>query len=312
MLDKVQVPSLGIKTSNERRVSIFGMVESGKTTVLCALETTCIDLTNRKDDLGKNFYYFVEERTSGIRQASSEFRKGMFPERTPEGHTFEADFLMRWEDRFNKIFLRLPFCETAGEEIAKLISRFQSGQYDLTPDTFANAGQIYDYILNCSGAIIIAPVTRALGVEEERGGRIKDPDVNIARLLECIYKYRETNGLPPLKGLGVLLTKYDALSKYLCEQGMNLDTPEGTHKFMATHFKETYAVLKWYGLEKVRFWPTWVELETEKDLVTGNLVAIRHPVRGYKIRTDMNTRMPKFSVSVYRDVIGWLKETFKS
>jgi len=217
---------------------------------------------------------------------------------------------MWFHESLGKQTLSLPFGELAGEEFTKLIARFQTGQYDLTPETFQEAGAIHDYVLCCDGAIVIAPVTRALGLEDEQGSNVKDPDINIARLLDVIYKYRESNRLPPLKGLAVLLTKYDALQKFLCEQGMDLSTRQGTDRFMATYFKETYAVLKWYGLERVKFWPTSVGLETQKNPVTGQIEGVRHPKRGWTIKVDRRTRIPEYSQDTYRQLILWLKETF--
>lgn len=292
----------------ERRIALMGLSGSGKTTALGLLEVTCIDLTQPGNPKGKDFYYLVEERTSGIRNAASDLRNGYFPIQTPMGEIFEADFLMRWETSFNKLFARVPFCETAGEEINKLIQRFQEGQYDLTPKDFAHATMIYEYILRANGFIVVAPTTRVQlrdgkGLEPETA-ITQDPDVNISRLLDCIYKYKRETQAPPIKGIGVLLTKYDAMASFLSEQGMSLTDPVGVQNFMSTYFKETYAVLKWYGLDKVRFFPSWVELERDKE---GNVC---QNDRGYKIACHANRRVPKYSVQSYLDLINWVKTTF--
>ena len=305
-----QVPVIGTRSAIDRKVSVFGMVESGKTTVLGFLELTCIDLTQPGNPKGKGFYFIPKERTSGIRATASDLRNGMFPKPTPMGNIFEADFLMRWETTFNRQFVRLPFAETAGEEIQKLITRFQEGQYDLSTRDFTQAGLIYENILRANGFIIIAPCTRIQGRDgtavEEETAVVKDPDVNIARLLECIYNYKQDtqSGAPGITGIAVLLTKYDAMAPILTEQGMDLTSPIGVQNFMSTHFKETYAILKWYGLNKVRFWPTWVELERDRE---GNLLQNE---RGYQIARHGGRRVPKYSCPSYLELIDWVRTTF--
>jgi len=301
----------------ERRASVFGMVESGKTTILGLLEIVCVDYANKANKPGSRtkFHFLVQEHTSGIRQAGSELRLGMFPEKTGVDRVFEADFLMRFDKTFGKQHLRLPFCETAGETFTKLLDRFGKGQYDITP-AMQDAALIHDYILDTDAIILIAPVTRALGIEEEKGAPLNLPDVNLSRLLSGIYMYkvedqRSNPNYHPIKGIAVFLTKYDAVQSFLETKHMSLDTQEGVHAFMSKYFPETYAVLGWYGLDNVRFWATGVELETEKNEL-GNIVAKLHPMkpsRGYKIKVDHNRNVPVFTEQPFYEFIDWLKDT---
>lgn len=307
------IPQLKPHISEGKRASVFGMVESGKTTILGLLELTCINFANMSNqkDSKTNFHFLVQERTSGIRQASSDLRKGMFPEKTPIDNVFEADFYMRFGSMFSKQQICLGFCETAGEEITKLLDQFQHGQYDINPGMFQHAGLIHEYILDSDGIIIIAPVTRAAGIEEEKGSLVKDPDVNLSRLLAGIYQYKQSTQSRSIRGIGVFLTKYDALREYLESKNMNLKTPEGVHSFMSKYFPETYAVLGWYGLENVKFWPTGVEIETEKNEL-GQIVAKRHPlnpIRGYKIKVDHNRNVPIYTEQPFHEFIEWLRKT---
>ena len=46
------IPRLTLKVEQERTASVFGMVESGKTTVLGLLEVTCIDYANKSNQKG--------------------------------------------------------------------------------------------------------------------------------------------------------------------------------------------------------------------------------------------------------------------
>jgi len=311
------IPKLQLKkVAPERRASVFGMVESGKTTILGLLEIVCVDYANRCNKPGEKekFHFLVQERTSGIRQAGSELRLGMFPEKTPPDHVFEADFLMRFGGTFGEKVIRLPFCETAGETMTKLLDRFQRGQYDITPN-MQDAHLIHDYILDTDAIVLIAPVTRPLGLEKEIGAALNLPDVNLARLCAGIYEYKmrdmQTNpNYRPIRGIAVFLTKYDAVKDFLEAKHMNLNTEEGVHAFMSKYFPETYAVLGWYGLENVRFWATGVEIETEKNEM-GQIVPKLHPLnpaRGYKIRVDHNRNVPVFTEQPFYEFIEWLRD----
>ena len=207
------IPRLVPKLEQERRASVFGMVGSGKTTILGLLEVVCVDYANKANQQGSKtkFHFLVQERTSGIRQAGSELRQGMFPEKTGVDRVFEADFMMRFDKVFGKQHLRLPFCETAGETFTKLLNRFGEGQYDINP-AMQDAVLIHDYVLDTDAIILIAPVTRPLGIETEEGAALNLPDVNLARLLSGIYGYkmedqRSNPNYRPIKGIAVFLTK---------------------------------------------------------------------------------------------------------
>lgn len=315
--DLATIPRLGLRTDQELTASVFGMIESGKTTILGLLEIICINYANQTNTPGSKskFYYLVLERSSGIRQVAGELRQGMFPEKTPANIVFEAEFLMRWGGAIGKKQIRLPFCETGGETFTKMLDRFGKGQYEIDP-MMRDADLIFDYILNTDAIVLIAPVTRPLGLEKEIGAPLNLPDVNLARLLSGIFGYKmedeRTNPLyRRIRGIAVFLTKTDGATKFLATKHINLKTREGVHTFMSKYFPETYAVLSWYGLDNVKFWPTGVILETEKDDL-GQVVGKIHPKnpsRGYKIKTDYNRNMPVFTEEPFYEFIEWLKNT---
>lgn len=316
--DLATIPrGLGSKPQQERRASVFGMVESGKTTFLGLLEIVCVDYANKTNKRGSKdkFHFLVRERTSGIRQTSSELRQGMFPPKTEHG-IFMADFMMRFDRTFGKQQIMLPFCETDGETFNTMLERFGDGQYDINPN-MKDAQLVHDYILNTDAPILIAPVTRPLGLEKELGAQLNLPDVNLSRLLAAIYGYKEEDQrlnphYKPIKGIGVFLTKTDGAKVHLDARHINIETEEGIHLFMSKYFPETYAVLGWYGLEKVRFWPIGLELETDTNGL-GEVVGKKHPLkpeRGWKIAVDYARNMPKgnYEKQLY-EFIDWLKDT---
>jgi len=313
------IPKLQPKLEQERRASVFGMQQSGKTTTLGLLEIVCINYateTNRPGSKTK-FYSLIVERSSGIRQVAGELRQGMFPERTPANRTFEADYLMRFGTRVGEKQIRLPFCETGGEAFSNMLERWGKGQYAIDPN-MEESDLIFDYVLNTDAIILILPITRPLGLEEEIGAPLNLPDVNAARLMSGIFGYKtedeRTNPLyKRIRGCAVFLTKLDAAQKTLASSHINLETKEGLHVFMSRYFPETYATLSWYGLKNVRFWCTGLQIETEKDPVTGKRKAKRHslnPTRGYKIKVDYNRNMPVGNYETQmHEFIEWLKDT---
>jgi len=313
------IPRLTPKVEEERRASVFGMQQAGKTTVLGLLEIVCINYaaeTNRPGSKSK-FYSLIVERSSGIRQVAGELRQGMFPERTPANRTFEADYLMRWGGKIGQKQIRLPFCETGGEAFTNMLERWGKGQYAINPD-MTEADLIFDYILNTDAIILILPITRPLGLETEIGAPLNLPDVNAARLVSGIFGYKmedeKTNPMyRPIRGVAVFLTKHDAAERVLGNAHINLSTKEGLHIFMSKYFPETYATLSWYGLENVRFWRTGLTIESEKDPITQKKKGKLHPQRpdrGFQIKVDYNRNMPVGDYETQmREFIDWLKDT---
>jgi hypothetical protein len=315
----ISIPRLSPKVMQERRASVFGMQQSGKTTTLGLLEIVCINYAAETNKPGSKtkFYSLIVERTSGIRQIAGELRKGMFPERTPSDRTFEADYLMRFGSRIGEKQIRLPFCETGGEAFTAMLERWGEGQYDIDT-TMQDADLIFDYVLNTDAIILILPITRPLGLEIEIGAPLNLPDVNAARLVSGILGYKtedeKTNpAYRPIRGVAVFLTKLDAAAKTLASNHINIKTKMGLHTFMTRYFPETYATLSWYGLENVRFWTTGLDIETEKDPITGKRKAMLHPknpARGYKIKVNYNRNMPKGDYEAQmHEFIEWLKDT---
>lgn len=314
------IPKLSSKIEKERKASVFGMIQSGKTTTLGLLEIICINYAAQTNKPGSKtkFYSLIIERSSGIRQVAGELRQGMFPERTPADRTFEADYLMRFGGKIGEKQIRLPFCETGGETFTAMLERFGDGQYTIDPD-MPDADLIVDYVLNTDAIILILPITRLMGLEPEIGAPLNLPDVNAARLASGIFGYKmedqkmNPGGYRPIRGVAVFLTKLDAATKELAARHIDLKTKEGIYEFMSRYAQETYATLSWYGLENVKFWPIGLHIETEKDAKTGKKVGKLHPLnprRGYKIKVDYARNMPMgdFENQMY-EFIDWLKNT---
>lgn len=301
-------PSIALQ---EKRVVVIGTSGSSKTTGLGCIALEC-DIKSGQDP---SFKHMIEEKTSGIRNVPSLLCEGRFPEQTPAGLIYEADLIMKKETNFGTKTVVMPFCETAGEDIEKLMGPFQDSSYRQTMN-YESAEALARYVCNSNGYVLMCPVSHARipGVPQMAEERIsqKDPDVNIARILQAIYKYKRTTRSPPIDGIAVLLSKYDMIDTYCKAKGMDLYNPEGAKTFLNTYFRQTSGVLKFYGLDKVRFFPVHVQVERRR-LPDGSMEFVKWPDGGgYKIAVDYERNLPMFSEFSYGKFIDWVMETFPS
>lgn len=290
-------------TKTHKRVIFVGTRGSSKTTSLGCLALTC-DLKSLAD---KNFTAYIDERSSGIRQVPSQLCQGRFPEPTPPGMIYEADIIMSWKTFLGKKTVILPFAETAGEDMEKLIGPYHQSIYHQQPN-FQRAQNLVKYICDSNGYVLVMPVPRARmwkdkGLEEEPTSLVNDPDVNLARILQSIYRYKRKSRSSKIEGIAVLLTKYDMVNVHAKARGMDFYTPDGLRLFLHTFFRQTSGLLKAYGLEKVRFFPVHVQVETV-DKGDGNVEFTNN------IMTNPERNLPIYSEQSYLDLIDWIRETF--
>jgi len=251
-----------------KRVVVVGTRGSSKTTSLGCLSLTCDTKSLREP----NFSAYIEEMTSGILRVPSDLTQGKFPVATPPGWLYEANMIMRWKTRFGTKEVVLPFCETAGEDMEKLIGPYTQSIYQRAPN-YQEAKALTDYICNSNGYIITVPVSRALmfegkAIEKEPESLLPDPDVNIRRILAAILRYKRESKSPDIEGIAVLLTKYDMVDAFC----------------------------------KSRF-PVYVQVQQEQN-------PDRSPRFTNKILTDPRRNLPLYSESSYLELIQWIRETF--
>jgi len=308
----LKAPVLSNTAPSFARVSALGTRGSGKSTSLGLLHLTAIARAQQN----ARIKYRVRERTLGQREVASDLCDGHFPPSTPMGTTFEADMLIRWESRFGSRQVETTFVDCAGEEIQGMLERFNAGIYEIR-DMGLGGRELHEKVLMAQHFIVIAPVIRVniatLGrLEREPDALPENPDVNLARLIDAIYDYKKRTSAPPVKSIAILLTKYDQIATPLLAHGMNLQNNQGLLDFLHVHFRETYNALNWFGLDKVAFFPSWVDLKQ----VNGGYV--QHPRGGWTIDTYPENyevkhlrKMPKFSYDTYSLLVDWM-ETFAS
>ena len=292
-------------SEDEARVAVIGTVASGKTTVLGLTYLTALDLALKDKDIKVDLI----EKTFGIREVPSRLMDGRFPPKTKVDEVFEADLVLEWQRLLGPTKLVLPFVETAGETIQKMIQRFTREVYSISD--LSGAREIHNHILQAKGYILVLPTDRILGFDEEPDEISRDPDVNASRFLDAIFSFkRKSPQSSAVKGIAVVFTKYDIMRVPLSIHKMNVSTQEGMEKFVDTFFPQTYNALKNIGLNKVKFLHSWVEIEFDAQ---GNpLISSDEPrsPSNFRIKVNRKARRPIYSKDTYIELIGWLKKTF--
>ena len=296
----------GSPKQSTRRVTSVGTWASGKTTALACLGLACETLSA----IDPKFKFWPDEKASGIRRFWSDLRRGRFPPATPPGNYYESGLTLEWDGLAGKRTVDLPFCETSGEDIQRLIGTFALDPYKATPISQQATRQLFEYILRSDGFILIAPLSRALmfgdrGKEKEPENLPPDPDLNLARILDAIYKYRTSTRSKPIKGMALLLTKYDTVINDVKARGMDLRMVDGRERFMQLYFPQTAANLKKFAIP-VEFFPVFVQVETDAN---GNPVSWEDG-SGHKILVDHRRRLPVYSEEQYMRLIYWIRDTF--
>ncbi|RKX93583.1 MAG: hypothetical protein DRP84_08220 [Spirochaetes bacterium] len=284
------------------RVAVIGTRASGKTTALGLLNLAAIDLAEKDE----NFTIRIIEKTMGIRSVPALLMKGKFPPSTIEGDVFEAVLELTWKGIIRSHTIKLPFADTSGETLQTMIDSFRKGMYDLKEfSDLEGAKEIHDFILQSNGFIIVTPVTKAIGLESSEIID-DDPDVNVARFVDAIVNFKRDNpDSPPIKGIALMFTKYDLVQHALKVWGMGLESEIGLKKFMHAYYPQTYTILENFGLEKVKFLESWIEVEVDEE---GNPICDEDG--RYKVSINKRKRRPIYSEKSYISLIEWLKEVF--
>jgi len=136
-----------------------------------------------------------------------------------------------------------------------------------------------------------------------------DPDVNLTRLFQCIFEYKQRMGRQKVKGIAVLLSKYDVLKSRLEASGMDLMKPEERNMFMGRYFPATKAALDYYNIENLVFIPVWVWAERDSQGRPRNYSG-KSDVVEYRVRINRETERPYYSEPQYMELIKWLQENF--
>jgi hypothetical protein len=205
--------------------------------------------------------------------------------------------------------MHLPICDFPGEVMAKMAGKYGRGQYKLR--AHSELAPLIEHVRDRDGFILVVPASRALlfmddeQLEAEPDDMQFDPDVNLSRILEHVIEYKKVSKGKPIKGIAVVVTKYDTIKNFALSEGMDLydETGAGFQNFMSTCFPATYNKLNFFGVENVRFFPSEVGLHEDawgpKD---KRINVIR------KREDDTPCRVPEYPEESYKNLINYLRE----
>jgi hypothetical protein len=285
---------------------MLGTVGSGKSTISAAIVLTAQTLSS----LRPNFFCRVLENTSNILADASNLRRGRFPIKTNPYQTYppESGLLMIWKGAIGEKRVQVPICDVAGEDIQEMIRRSQASTLDNS--SFNANVNLINYVKDSDGFILAVPASRALihygglTLEPEAAEMEVDPDVNLARILSAVKSHKDQSHGKPIKGIAVVITKWDLLAPYAQNWGMDLydSSGKGLSNFMDICFPATSMELKAAGLDKVKFFPSHVQVaHTDSGAVK------KWPDGSDMIETIPERRLPKYSEQSYVNLFEWLK-----
>jgi len=300
---------------SKTRFSMIGTVGAGKTTVAACMLVTAHTKSNDDPD----FFCETTELKSGIRVSASNLRRGIFPPKTvPTGNTtYESGLKIRRKGWLGEKFVHIPIVDVAGEDLQYILNEYQQ---DSTPTSinYRRLAALLDYIKQSQGFILILPAPRVFTNSSQieavpgalEGGIAEDPDVNLSRLLEAIITYKEQHRGRPIKGIAVVITKYDLFQKYAIKHNMHLYNSDGIENFMKTHFPDTNMQLKYLKAKGlVRFFPSHISLQYTED---GETERWNAPSKHYHnqpiIKRDNDRNIPIYSEESYMALFEYLEQ----
>ena len=295
------------------RFSLLGTVGSGKSTIVALSVLTTQTLSS---DL-PNFSCRPRENTSNILADVSHIRRGRFPAKTVPYGTYasEAGLLMTWQSWRGEKKIQVPICDIAGEDIQIMIKQYGHNIQNIGQVAYSASMNLINYVKDSDGFILAVPASRALifredkQVERENPELDPDADVNLARILGEVIDYKERTRSKPIKGIAVVITKWDMLQPFAEQLGMNIFTEQGLTEFMDVAFSSTSQLIKACRVANVQFFPSYVEVERDEKGKVKTWDDDGSP----KIKPKTSTlirdrRKPSYSEQSYVNLIEYLHQ----
>jgi energy-coupling factor transporter ATP-binding protein EcfA2 len=305
----------------KNRFGLIGPVGSGKSTIAAMLGLVTQTLSSIRQD----FYCRILERNSNIYGDISNIRAGYFPEKTVafDNYATEAGFLFARKSNlpfggYKK--LQMPICDVAGETLQMNIRQYAQTREPLTGAQMSAAKSVTQYVKQSEGIIVAADASRVMLGRGFKNVQVKteddkflhrDPDVNLVRLLNDIFDYREQIK-KPLKAVAIMITKWDELKLHVEHQGINIMNPDQADLslFMDTWFPSVSQCVKAYALDhpqtQVKYFPTFIEVERD-DQNEPKKWDDEHIIIKAKVSEEIcDWRKPACSEEVYTEFIDWL------
>jgi len=298
------------------RFSLIGSVGSGKSTTVGLMGIT----TQTLSAIDPSFVCRILERNSNIYGDMSNIRSGHFPEKTVAFDSFatEAGILLSKKYWRGTKKIQIPVCDVAGEDLQFLIRQYRDHiSTDLGNAAFNAAKRLTDYVKESEGIIVIEDASRA--IIGRRGEQLKseddkhlhkDPDVNLVRILNDIFDYKDQIK-KPLKAILIVITKWDELKDLVEPLNLNILRPDQRDLilFMDTCFPSVSQAIKSYQNDHpdtvIRYFPTYVEVERNADNTpkTWDKEGKQYKIKPKQSHEIMDLRKPSYSEQIFADLV---------
>lgn len=252
------------------RFAMLGPPGSGKTTVSSQNYLAAQVLSSDQE----GFFCRILEGTSSILDAVSNLKQGHFPRKT-EAHVktaAESGLLLRQKAFMGEKKVQVPMVDIAGEDLDLIVGEtYRATTQNISPVAYSLAKSLTDYVKDSDGYIVCVDSSRALGI---KGYNVptdqiqQDPDNYLHRLLSNIFTHKERSRGKPIKGMAVIITKWDTIAPYASLWGMDVYNDAGLKEFMDVCFPNTSMILKDYGFglgANIKIFPSYIEVERNSD-----------------------------------------------
>jgi len=305
------------------RFSLIGPSGCGKSTIVGLVGLTTQTLSSARPD----FYCRILERNSNIYGDISNIRSGYFPEKTEvfDSHAVEAGLLLARKSSmpfggFKKI--QVPVCDVAGETLQMNIRQYAKAVGPLGAAAYAAVNSVNKYLKQSEGIIAVADASRAVIGRGTENAQVKtesdknlhrDPDVNLVRLLNDIFDYRDSIK-KQLKAIFIVITKWDELKYHIEHRGINIMDPNQNDLtlFMDKFYPSVSQAIKSYQVDhpqtKIRYFPTFVEVERGDNNVPKTWDGKHEIIRAKESEEICDWRKPACSEQSYADLIDAILE----
>jgi hypothetical protein len=296
------------------RVVNIGSIGAGKSTINSGLVLTA----EKKSIDDSNFYCRVLPNNTSILYDVSNLRQGYFPKKTPafQINPPEAGLLVGFGGLLGDKKVQVPLADYAGEDNLRMLHKVQNVQR-LDGESWNAAIQAINYIQDADAFIVSAPASRALLFENElqlereavldpnSPDAIVDPDNILHEMLSKIITHKDVSHTKAIKGIALVITKWDLMMPYASKLGMDVYDPsgKGLQDFMNAAFPGTMMELKAVGISKVEFFPSYFMVKRNED------GSIYRDGQGREIILPMpgRVRTPYYSEGSYMRLFDWLK-----
>lgn len=327
----------------KRRVTMLGIMGAGKTTFASMILKAAQRRASKTRDTLDPFKVLPFEGSTNLIDDTCMLRIGRFPRKTEAFRDLkmEANFRLEWKhyaDIGAKIPLwtkraSLPVCDFAGEEVVQLIDKVSQAT-NLGQIMSDRAMRLTDMMCNSSGYIIILKATQLTGLGRPLeappmlNGMSQFTDANMTKLITKIVDFKRKHpNSPPIEGIAVVITAYDALDAKVKEiealTGEPFDplndaiSQQSLDKLVYACFPSTHATIASLGLKNVQYFPSYCIVEKdasghpllwdeEPGLGTPRIKLRELLNRDYKWEDNVNT-IEDSEKSTFK-VLDWLQD----